>query len=265
MTDTITSILNWAILIYILFPLLFLVSIALTFFFKGKVNLENSDKIIDFSKWYFVSVAIVFAGKSIESGFSERETGIKEMQVYDKYVNTILEADNIESRWKLAEYFSTVTPTERLRARWLEYKVLLTSDYEKFLNLQMQEQTLLKRDSLTLDQKETLSNIQQEKASLDRRLVDSRSGNWVIIFAGDKTFEEAEFEQRKLQKLGIENPKIIFRGNSFRTVSKSFGSQVSAMEYLNSIKDKVRNDSYIIDFIKWCPNEVFNGKNFECI
>jgi len=89
----------------------------------------NKEYIIDLIKWFIGSVVIVVITLIIDTGFKEREAGIKEMEVYDKYVGVILEANNIEQRWKLCEYFSIVTPTERLRNRWVAYKDSIEGDY----------------------------------------------------------------------------------------------------------------------------------------
>jgi hypothetical protein len=88
-----------------------------------------SDKWIELIKWFVASVVIVVVTMIIDAGFREREAGIKEMEVYDRYVEIILKADNIEQRWKLCEYFSIVTPTERLRLRWQAYKDTISADY----------------------------------------------------------------------------------------------------------------------------------------
>ena len=89
----------------------------------------SKEYIIDLIKWFIGSVVIVVITLIIDTGFKEREAGIKEMEVYDKYVGVILEANNIEQRWKLCEYFSIVTPTERLRNRWTAYKDSIEDDY----------------------------------------------------------------------------------------------------------------------------------------
>jgi len=120
--ESITLTLNIIGLIYVAMPLVFSIIFLIYYLLGKRISQENLNKTIEFSKWYLVSVAIVFSAKMIESGFSERETGLKEMQVYDKYVETILKADNIEARWRLAEYFAAVTPTDRLRERWIAYK-----------------------------------------------------------------------------------------------------------------------------------------------
>ena len=262
--DTLSTIINWFGIVYVGIPLLSFLIFMFYFLFGGKITKEVLDKIIEFSKWYIVSVAIVFAAKIIESSFTERETGIKEMQVYDKYVETILEADNIEARWKLAEYFSTVTPTERLRERWVAYKDIIEADYTKFKELELKEMELLSKDSLTLNQKNTLSSLQMEKAKYERKLVSKSAGNWIIVFTGDSNLDGSKYELNKLIRAGIEGAKIYFRDNSYRVISKTFSSKQDAADYLQSHKQKVRSDAYIVDKNTWCPNETFNGEYYEC-
>ena len=100
------------------------------------------EKWLELIKWFISSVVIISVTLIIDTGFKEREAGIKEMEVYDKYVEIILKADNIEQRWKLCEYFSIVTPTERLRKRWQAYKDTISSDYYNW------KRSTMKYDSL---------------------------------------------------------------------------------------------------------------------
>lgn len=88
-----------------------------------------SDRIIELIKWFIGSVVLVVITLIIDTGFREREAEVREMQVYDKYVDIILSADNIEQRWKLSQYFSIVTPSDRLRQRWIAYKDTIQADY----------------------------------------------------------------------------------------------------------------------------------------
>ncbi|MEQ8907490.1 pilin [Ekhidna sp.] len=262
--EVISNIINWFGLVYVGIPLLAIVILSIYFIWGGKISKENLEKLIEISKWYIVSVAIVFSAKTIEAGFTEREAGIKEMQVYDKYVATILEADNIETRWKLAQYFSTVTPTERLRDRWIAYKDTIKSDYKKFKELEETENKLLSQATLTQEEQQKLNTVQQEKATYERSLLEINVGRWVIVFTGDTNLQESEYELNNLKNAGIENPKIFYRGNYFRTISKIFTSKSEAAAYLDAHKSKLRSDVYIVNLDKWCPNEHFTDKYYTC-
>lgn len=99
---------------------------------ESNMNYEKFKFLIELAKWFIGSVVLVIVTVIIDKGFKERSAGIQEMQAYDKYVDIILEADNIEERWKLSEYFAIVTPTDRLRERWVAYKDSIEEDYRKF-------------------------------------------------------------------------------------------------------------------------------------
>jgi hypothetical protein len=267
--DSIVTITNWLALIYAAIPLAALL-VAFVFLVSGKSIPEAYfARIVEISKWYLVTVAVVFAAKIIESGFTERETGIKEMQLYDKYVAKILEADNIEARWKLAEYFSAVTPTERLRERWTEYKTLLKPDYDKFKSLEERENELLSQErasELGPEDQQELNKIQQEKASLDRSLVETSAGRHAVVFTSDTEIGPARFELGKLAGAGIKDARLYLRKNRYRTVSLPFETRALATQYLQAHKGKLRPDVYVVDLDKWCPNPSYNEElqYFSC-
>jgi hypothetical protein len=267
--NSIVTITNWLALIYAAIPLAALL-VAFLFYVSGKrISEANFAKVVEISKWYLVTVSIVFAAKIIESGFTERETGIKEMQLYDKYVAKILEADNIESRWKLAEYFSAVTPTERLRERWTEYKTLLKPDYDKFKSLEARENELLSEEKdreLAPEDQQELNKIQQQKASLDRSLVETSAGRHAVVFTSDREIGPAKSELEKLSRAGIKDAQLYFRKSRYRTVSLPFETRALAAQYLQVHKEKLRPDVYVVDLDKWCPNASYNKelRYFSC-
>ncbi len=104
---------------------------------ENAFKLEKFKIKVEVFKWFIGSVVLVSISMIIEKGFRERAAGIQEMNAYDKYVAVILEADNIEKRWKLTQYFSTVTPTERLRERWEIYRDSISKDYKEFIKLKL--------------------------------------------------------------------------------------------------------------------------------
>ena len=121
-------------------------------------------------KWFIGSVALVIITVIIDKGFKERTAGIQEMQAYDKYVEVILKANNIEERWKLSKYFSIVTPTERLRQRWTAYKDSIKGEYLEFKALKETEFELIrqKNDSQS---KDTLFKIDKKINEIQHKLV----------------------------------------------------------------------------------------------
>lgn len=261
--DTLNYIINIIIVIYIAIPIITLIVI---WFIRSSISAEGFNKIGEILKWYIVSVAIVLATQMVQSSFTERETGIKEMQVYEKYADNILKADNIEERWKLAEYFSSVTPTDRLRNRWIAYKQEISSDYNTYVELKKKEDKYSTKDSLTHQEAQDLNQIQNRIATFDKPLVNTvtSKGNWVVVFTGDTNLPQAKTELNNLVRANITNPRLVLRQNSYRAISQSFGTKADAQNYLNSNKNVIRSDAYVINLDSWCPNLVYNGDYYEC-
>lgn len=114
----------WLSIFFILISLCGIFVIYLIIKNKSIEN-ENIDKIIELGKWFIVSVAITLSASIINDGFREREQDIKEMEVFDKYVSTILEADGIERRKLLCEYFASVSPEGPIRKSWERYETIV--------------------------------------------------------------------------------------------------------------------------------------------
>lgn len=198
-------------------------------------NFEKYKYHVEILKWFIGSVALVIITMIIDKGFKERAAGIQEMQAYDKYVEVILKADNIEERWKLSEYFSTVTPTERLRDRWTEYKNLLNEDYARFkelkkleTELQNQKNAAFSREPISETDKK-LSEIQLQLAPFEQKLI--RTGD----FNSAKDWEEKGFFY--LLNKDIENAITAFRNSE--NASNQYHQVYEISRYLSENKSKL--------------------------
>lgn len=150
------------------------------------MNIINNPNFIELVKWFMGSVVIVIVTLVIESGFKERETGIEEMKIYNEYVDIILKADNIEERWKLAEYFAIVTPTQRLRERWVNYQSILVNDYKRYKRLDSVEAQIVSNPTETMI--DSLVVIQEEKKEVGGSLVHKSNSELA------EQYESAAFE-----------------------------------------------------------------------
>jgi hypothetical protein len=156
-------------------------------------NFEKWKLAIGTLKWVIGSGALVWATWIIDNGFKERTAGIQEMQAFDKYVEVILKADNIDARWRLAQFFSTVTPTDRLRERWVAYKNLIEPDYNKFISLKKQQDSLRQQfvEGKQHDAFVKLNKVTNQLVPFEKRLNGStpQSGN-VDLEAPLKNFKD---------------------------------------------------------------------------
>jgi|GEM_PF-710366 len=208
---------------------------------------EKLKLIIDLVKWFITSVVIVVVTLIIDSSFRARTAGLEEMEAFDGYVETILKANNIEERWKLSEFFSTVTPTERLRVRWVEYRQAITADYEEFRRLE--------RERIRLERREDSLSAAATNAAAAQDSNAARLENAVRLKDIQRRMEQ--FEQRL-----VENEERTIVGPTVTTAN------------LHNVRFKASSECYPIGDGKYCfkksiltvkvpgPNWVFIGEPY---
>src|SRR6476660_1068297 len=99
---------------------------------RGSPEPPKLEKVIDLGKWFVISIALVIGASIVSDSFKEREEDLKEVEVFDKHVDTIIAADGIEKRWLLADYFSIVAPSGEIRTAWSNYKTHIQPDLDDY-------------------------------------------------------------------------------------------------------------------------------------
>ncbi|MDB5232996.1 MAG: hypothetical protein JWN76_3801 [Chitinophagaceae bacterium] len=90
---------------------------------------------IDLIKWVITSVVLVIVTIIIDWGFKDRSAGLQEIQQYDKYVTDLIVLNKeVGPRRLLAQYFSIVTPSTKLRDRWAIYFKEMDAEYQQLAN-----------------------------------------------------------------------------------------------------------------------------------
>lgn len=254
--------------IYIALPIVVTIIIMILYLLGKAISKEAIDKLLEFGKWYMVAVAIVFFGKLLDSSFTDRETSIKEIAIYEKYATNIMETDSIEKRWKLTEYFAAVTPSEKLKERWEAYKAIIKPEYDTLLALKKrQSEILASAKTLTPALKTELLTIQEKKNALNVSLISGSSStteNYVIVFTADANLSQAQFENNKLKRAGITDAIIVNVGKLFFNISKDYISKGEASSMLDAFRSKVRGDVYITSSGKFCKSKINKGDYFSC-
>jgi len=93
--------------------------------------------IIDLVKWFLGSFVILILPIMIGKSLDDRKQGLQEIEKYDKYATElIIQNDNLGKRRLLAQYFAHVTPSEILRARWIDYYNLLDAQWKAIVKRQ---------------------------------------------------------------------------------------------------------------------------------
>jgi hypothetical protein len=129
---------------------------------------------VELFKWLIGSVALVIMTTIINWGFKDREAGLMEIQQYDKYASDLIVLNNNPANKRmLAQFFSKVTPSEKLRKGWELYYEAVDAEYKELLFKdsinQLKLQTLLDKDS------SLLSNSQKrEKDQLESKIIETQ-------------------------------------------------------------------------------------------
>ncbi len=131
---------------------------------------------IDLGKWFIVSVGLVVMTKIIDSGFKDREIGMKEINTYDRYTKLITDYNRIAERRMLAQFFANVSPSDEIRKGWQRYYEEVNKEYLDHLETlkakekQMQELQNSKSKSSTTNS-QAIEKLNKEIESMTEGLM----------------------------------------------------------------------------------------------
>ena len=138
-------------------------------------DLQKMKMILDFIKWFIVSVALVVITMIIDYGFRDRAAGIKEAAQYDKYVTDIVVMNSeVGKRRLLAQYFSKVLPSDKLRKCWENYYWVVNAEYLDMMKRDSILETKLKgfmsMKAVTPEQEVELQALSRQKRYTEKQL-----------------------------------------------------------------------------------------------
>lgn len=129
---------------------------------------------VELFKWLIGSVALVVMTAIIDWGFKDRAAGLQEIQQYDKYATEliVLNNDPVKKRM-LAQFFSKVTPSEKLRDGWEKYFEEVDLEYKAFLRKDSLAQARLK-ELMGKDSSALSTTLKIEKKQLENQVSENR-------------------------------------------------------------------------------------------
>jgi len=132
-----------------------------------ETSFEKYKYKVELFKWLIGSVALVIMTTIIDWGFKDRAAGMQEIEQYDKYATEliVLNNDPVKKRM-LAQFFSKVTPSEKLREGWEKYFHEVDVEYKEFLRKDSIAQDKLmayaNQDTILLSQSQKMEKAQLE-------------------------------------------------------------------------------------------------------
>lgn len=129
---------------------------------------------VELFKWLIGSVALVVMTAIIDWGFKDRAAGLQEIQQYDKYATEliVLNNDPVKKRM-LAQFFSKVTPSEKLRDGWEKYFKEVDLEYKAFLTKDSLAQARLK-ELMGKDSSALSISLKLEKEQLKNQVFETQ-------------------------------------------------------------------------------------------
>lgn len=88
-------------------------------------------ELYDFLKWIIGSVVLVLITTIIDSGLKSRDIGVKEGELYSKFMtDSIIFNENIRRKYELARFFKSVSVSEEVRKGWVIYFEEIKAEYK---------------------------------------------------------------------------------------------------------------------------------------
>ncbi|MFZ1686750.1 MAG: hypothetical protein WAU70_04985 [Flavobacteriales bacterium] len=159
---------------------------------------------LEFAKWFIVSVVIVVATLIIDSGFKDRAAGVVEINAYDKYVTDLIVLNKeVGPRRLLAQYFSHVTASDKLRARWVDYYNVLDKEY----TLIAERDSTLAREQRALALKVNLTkadSLREKEINMKRMMIEQQLFTPVVPLQQPETRPADASAATSLERRGLE-------------------------------------------------------------
>jgi hypothetical protein len=204
-------------------------------------NNENS-KRIDLLKWFINTVVIGLLTFFFTWVLNERKQGVEEIKVYNTYVELVTKVDGLAERRLLAEFFSNVTVSNKLKEGWENYYDILDEQYK--IELAKQDSIINKIDSSTIKGKVELENALLVKNKIKNTGLTSpiiptkniSSNNYELALKN-----ELEGFNYLLEK-NIEDAISAFSRSE--NAYNSFHQVYEIAKYLKDKKDLIRDDKF---------------------
>ncbi len=164
---------------------------------------ENSNRI-SLLKWFINTVVIGLLTFFFTWVLNERKQGVEEIKVYNTYVDLVTKVDGLAERRLLAEFFSKVTVSSKLKEGWEDYYNILDKQYKT--ELAKQDSIINKIDPTSVEGKAELQNAILIKNKIENTgltspiIANNKTDNYQIALQNelegftsllDKNIEEA--------------------------------------------------------------------------
>ncbi len=183
---------------------------------------------VDLLKWLIGTVGLTIITYIINWGFQDRRQGLEEIAQYDKYATdlVVLNSDPVKKRM-LAQFFSNVSPSKKLRDGWQSYYDSVNIEYVTFIHSNNRTKNKLdslnSKDSLTEKEKFIKSKLE------DTLKINAQIISEPITLPDNIASSKATIYIQSINATPENSEKI-------RVLLGSTGFKVPAIEYMDKAK-----------------------------
>jgi len=128
-------------------------------------SLEKYKIKVELLKWFIGTIGLSIITFIINWGFKDRAQGMEEISQYDRYATELIVLnDNPVNKRMLAQFFSKVTPSDKLKEGWQEYFKEVDAEYKIFLY----KDSVAKERLAKLSTKDSLKLTHAEKTEKEK-------------------------------------------------------------------------------------------------
>lgn len=191
---------------------------------------------IELLKWLVGTIGLTVITFIINWGFRDREQGMNEISQYDKYASElIILNDNPVNRRMLAQFFSKVIPSEKLKKGWVEYYKEVDSEYRIF----MQKDSLVKYRLGELTSKDSNHLSQNEKKELFRLQLKSEEFDKIKL-APTIAVGNALYSTQTIYVQCVSTNRE--RAEQIKSALSQMGFKLPSIEYMNREQYKLKDN-----------------------
>ena len=195
---------------------------------------------VDLFKWLIGTVGLTLITYIINWGFQDRAQGMEEISQYDKYASDLIVLnDNPVTKRMLAQFFSNVTPSEKLKKGWKDYYLGVDAEYRQFLEKDSIARERLKELIRNSDMLQSSSDHHFERSDLEIRIAENEMIKRASIIIPDNVSNALTASNSMMTSPTFQPPPTISIKSAASSASEAehikallveFGFEVSAID-----------------------------------
>jgi hypothetical protein len=210
---------------------------------KSRLKVMENEKLkiyISFAEFIFGTIGLGLVSTNINYYIQNREVAIKEQASVGQFVQQALQED-VGVRRRFAQYFATVTRSDEMRERWVEYATKVESEFDELSKQKIALQEKEKKEnnpSIKNQISDKIEKINMELSPKNSSLKSENSARIYFHISGNNQVSKSENIASFLRENSFIVPKI--------SISSSMPKETQLRYFRISDKDEAESLTSLI-------------------